>query len=69
MTWYNGLSDAEKAEIYEDSCSAYHQSIITESDFRISLGKLHYNATDIEDLVKFYRPPAPENDDGDFGDD
>lgn len=63
MNWFNGLSSEEKQEIYADSCAAYQSGVIKEIDFRKSLAELHYNATDIEDLVKFYRPPAPERED------
>lgn len=65
MTWLNGLSREEKEEMVKDACDAYNDARISEQEFRASLGKLGYNATDIEDLVKFYRPAPPENDDAD----
>lgn len=62
MTWLDGLTSTEIREMQQDLCDAYEANRINEIEFRSSLGKLRLNATDIEELVKFHRPPAPEND-------
>jgi len=62
MTWLNGLSDQDRREMYEDTCKAYQSSEISLVTFTTSLAKLGYNATDIAELEKFYRPSPPEND-------
>lgn len=59
---YHHLSQEEKAEIYQDRCEAFQGGVIQEDYFRKELVKLGYNATEIEDLVKFYSPSPPEND-------
>lgn len=64
MSWLNGLSDEDKKEMFEDNCAAYNQGIIELREFTLCLAKLGYNATDIADLERFYRPKPPE-DDGD----
>lgn len=64
MTWLNGLSDTDKKEMYEDSCAAYQAGIIDDKDFKTALASLGYNATDIEDAEKFYRPSPAENSNG-----
>jgi hypothetical protein len=63
---YHLLTSAEKQEVLEDLITAFNLDNLTEESFREELGKLGKNATDIDDLVKEYRPAAPENDD-DFG--
>lgn len=65
MTWLSGLSSGDKEEMAKDSCDAFNDGKISEGELRLSLGSLGYNATDIEDLIKFYRPEPPENDNGD----
>lgn len=60
-SWLNGLTKEEQDEIYTDNCNAYNQGIVNEAEFRNCLVRLGYNAKDIEDLEKFYRPPPPEN--------
>lgn len=67
MNWFTNLSTSERQEIFEDGCEAFSTEVISESDFRKILIELNYNATDIEDLVKEYNPPAPENYDGGAG--
>lgn len=61
MSWLNGLSDEDRKEIYEDNCAAYQSGVIGEKEFLECLIKLGYNATDIEEAEKFYRPAPPEN--------
>lgn len=62
MSWLNSLSDDDKREMYEDSCAAYQDGRINFNEFVRALGKLGYNATDIADAEKFYRPTPSEND-------
>lgn len=65
MTWLSGLSSEEKCEMEEDSCEAFQRGMISDIEFRLALGRLGYNATDIQDFVKQYRPGPPENEHGD----
>lgn len=60
-TWLNGLSDQDKREMYEDTCAAYQTGQINLLTFTQSLARLGYNATDIAEAEKFYRPEPPEN--------
>lgn len=60
MTWLSSLSDNDKKELYEDSCAAYQAGNVGFKEFVLALGKLGYNATDIADAEKFYRPTPPE---------
>lgn len=53
---YQHLPKEEKDEIFEDRCVAFGQDLIREEEFRSELGKLGYNATEIEEIVRFYRP-------------
>lgn len=53
------LTQQEKDEIFLDSCDAFLTTVITEEQFRADLARLGYNATEIEDLVKEYRPNTP----------
>lgn len=62
MSWLNGLSDDEKREMFDDSSAAFSVDLINEKEYRATLIKLGYNATDIEDCVKQYRPDEPELD-------
>ena len=55
------LTQSEKDEIFNDAVDAFNQDLISELDFRITLRRIGYNAKDIEDLVKCYTPPPPEN--------
>lgn len=55
------LTKAEKDEVYADSCAAFQAGMISENAFRECLGSLGYNATDIEEAVRFYRPPPAED--------
>lgn len=66
MIWLNGLSDEDKKEMYADICAAYQSGTIDEKDLRQQLGYLGYNATDIQEAEKFYRPEPPENDETDI---
>lgn len=60
---YNGaLSDEDRKEIYEDTCAAYQAGVISLVEFTSRLAEIGYNATDISDLEKFYRPSPPEDD-------
>lgn len=66
MNWRASISDDDAKEMYEDSCAAYHCGNITLNDFQLALAKLGYNATEIADSEKFYRPsPAEGKDDTD----
>lgn len=65
--WLNGLSDDDRKEMFEDNVSAYNSGVIGLTEFTLCLAKLGYNATDIADLERFYRPEPPENDDDDNG--
>ena len=66
MNWISGLSTEEKLEKEQDNCSAYQAGIIGLTEFTLCLAKLGYNATDIAEKERQYRPPPPENsDDGD----
>jgi len=62
MNWRASLSDEEAKEMYADTCSAYQSGTIEFKEFVLSLSKLGYNATEIADAEKFYRPVPPEND-------
>lgn len=62
MNWLSGLSQSDKDEMFLDSCDAFSSGVISEDEFRLSLAKLGYNATDIEGYVKEHRFLAPEND-------
>lgn len=61
MNWRASLSDEEVKEMFEDSCGAYQASQIDIKEFKEVLIKLGYNATEIEDAEKFYRPSPLEN--------
>lgn len=63
MSWLNSLSDDDRKEMYEDNCAAYKAGIIQLKEFVLCLATLGYNATDIAELERFYRPEPPENDD------
>lgn len=66
MNWRASLSDSDAKEMYEDNCAAYQSGQITFQEFVLCLSKLGYNATEIADAEKFYRPSPPEgNDDSD----
>ncbi len=56
MSWLNGISREEHAEIFTDACDAFQKTIITEKEFRETLAKLGFNATDIEDEVRRNAP-------------
>jgi len=56
MSWLSGISKEEKDEMYLDACTAFNTEVINEKEFRATLGKLGYNATDIEDIVRWHRP-------------
>lgn len=66
MNWLSSLSDDDRKELYADSCASYQIGIINFKEFVLALAKLGYNATEIADAEKFYRPTPPENgeDDG-----
>lgn len=61
MSWLNGLSREEITEMYLDTCTAYSSGKISEWEFRASLAKLGYNATDISDAEKQHRPSDEDN--------
>jgi hypothetical protein len=63
MAWLNGLSDDDRKEMFDDNCDAYNSGVIGFDDFVRCLAKLGYNATDIAELERFYRPTPPENED------
>ena len=63
MNWLSSLSDEDKKEMYGDSCAAYQAGTIDFKEFTLTLAKLGYNATDIYEAEKFYRPSPPENED------
>lgn len=63
MTWFNGMSDTERTEMYGEICAAYQAGHIGRISFIAQLGKLRYSATDIADAEKFYRPEPPEDED------
>lgn len=67
MPVFNGLSDDDRKEVYEDRCASYANGSISMSIFIQELAKLGYNASDIYEAEKFYRPTPPENDDGETG--
>lgn len=56
MSWLNGLSDEDRREMFVDACDAFAKTIISEREFRQTLSKLGYNATDIEDEVRRNAP-------------
>jgi len=60
MPYYRDLSQADKDELFDDRCEAFEKNIIDELAFRLELAALDYNATEIEEVVRFYRPPKPE---------
>ena len=53
------LTQSEKDEIFLDSCDAYVEGKITTEQFRSDLVRCGYNASDIEDLIKEYKPNTP----------
>lgn len=55
MSWLNGISQSEKDEMYLDACEGFSSGVINEREFRDTLGRLGYNATDIEDCVRQHR--------------
>ena len=65
MSWQAGLSDDDREEMFKDICDAYNAGVIGLREFTLCLAKLGYNATDIADLERFYRPAPPEDEDGD----
>lgn len=56
MSWLNGLSTDDRLEMYEDACNAFKRDVISEREFRLTLAKLGYNASDIEAEVKEHAP-------------
>lgn len=64
MSWMNGMSSEEKGERYAAYCEEYQADRLGMKEFILALAKLGYNATDIEEAEKFYRPSPPENDNG-----
>lgn len=60
MNWRASLSDDEVKELYEDNAAAYQGGQITFQEFVLCLAKLGYNATEIAEAEKFYRPSPPE---------
>lgn len=60
MNWRASLSDEEAKEMYENCCSSYWSGTINDIEFRLQLSKLGYNATDIAEAERFYRPSPPE---------
>lgn len=62
MNWRSQFSDEEIREMYADCCAAYQSGEINQREFFLQLAKLGYNATDIYEAEKFYRPAPPEND-------
>lgn len=50
------LTSEERGEIFLDSCEAFKSGKITEREFRKDMIRCGFNATDIEDLVRQYRP-------------
>lgn len=52
MSWLNGLSTKDCLEMYEDAIDAYKRAVISEHELRLTLAKLGYNATDIDDEVR-----------------
>lgn len=67
MSKYGHWTQQERDEHFLDLCAGFKDGLVDESIFRIELGQLGYNATDIEDIVKQNAPTAPENEDGDYG--
>ena len=61
MAWHDGLSREEIREMTDDTCAAYEASLIDYNELRLSLAKLGYNATEIAEYEKQFRPKAPEN--------
>lgn len=56
MSWLDGLDKSERDEIFLDACQAFTTTVITEKEFRETLARLGYNATDIDDEVKEHAP-------------
>jgi hypothetical protein len=56
MSWLDGISSTERREMMEEICEAFHDMLITEDELRQQLGKLGYNATDIEENIEENRP-------------
>lgn len=50
------LTPSEKDEIYLDACVAFETGVISEEEFRATLARLGYNATDIDYVVREHRP-------------
>lgn len=61
-TWLASLSQQEKDEMFLDLCSAFNTETIGEQEFRQSLARLGFNATDIEGYVNEHRPSGDDND-------
>jgi len=56
MSWLDGISKVEQQEMFTDACDAFQKTIINEKEFRDTLIKLGFNATDIEDEVRRNAP-------------
>lgn len=56
MSWLNGLSKQEQAEMYLDACSAFNAGIISDQELRQTLARLGYNATEIQEIVRQHAP-------------
>lgn len=61
MRYTGALSSQDKQDIYEDTCAAYQAGGISLVEFTKRLAEIGYNATDIAEAEKFYRPAPPEN--------
>ena len=53
---YKHLSKEERDEIFEDRWEAFELGIISEKEFKCVLGKLGRNATEIEEILRSFRP-------------
>lgn len=60
----DGMTHQEKQEIIQDACDSYQLNIIGIDVFREVCGRMGLNGTGIDELERFYRPPAPENENG-----
>ena len=60
MSWHHTLSSTEREEFRIELCAALARGEMTAEEFRTQIGELGCNATEIEEMIKFYQPEPPE---------
>jgi hypothetical protein len=54
--WLSSLSPEDKAEMVEDLCQKLQEDLISVKEFQEQMGRLGFNATDIEEEVRRNAP-------------